>query len=121
MGGSKKSRWGGNFFFRGNSPPIPPPQGNPQVNKSKTKVIIFNLRGLTLNGNPAHTFLLEGAKIKVVKEYQYLGIKLKPSGSFTFAAAELYTKATRAYFSISNILYTSGSHKIQTASEKKIY
>lgn len=41
----------------------------------------------------------------MVTEYQYLGLKLKASGSFSPAVEELQTKASRAFFSISNILY----------------
>ena len=46
-----------------------------------------------------------GNPLEVVDEYQYLGIKLKPSGSFQFAVGELFDKANRDWFSISNVLY----------------
>ena len=75
------------------------------VNKNKTKVLIFNSRGLSLNNTPEHIFYLDGCIVQVVNEYQYLGLKLKSSGTFSFAADELHTKASRAYFSISNLLY----------------
>ena len=78
------------------------------VNKTKTKVVIFNNRGISLSNNPENIFFIDGARLDVVNEYQYLGLKLKSSGSFNHASNELYTKASRSYFSISNILY---SHK----------
>ena len=37
--------------------------------------------------------------------YQYLGLKLQPSGSVTAASEELSAKARRAWFSISSIIY----------------
>ena len=38
-------------------------------------------------------------------EYVYLGMVFKPSGSMTFAVQELHSKASKAWHSISNILY----------------
>ena len=85
------------------------------VNETKTKVVIFNNRGVSLKGNPENVFLLGGAILDVVNEYQYLGLKLKSSGSFSFASNELYTKASRAYFSISNVLYTHKKWPVKRA------
>ena len=51
----------------------------------KTKVIVFNSCGLRLTDNK---FFVGGNPLKVVDNYQYLGIKFKPSGSFTFAVGE---------------------------------
>ena len=85
------------------------------VNETKTKVVIFNNRGVSLKDNPENTFLLGGARLAVVDEYQYLGLKLKASGSFSYASNELYTKASRAYFSISNVLYTHKKWPIKRA------
>ena len=50
-------------------------------------------------------FLAGGNDIEVVDNYQYLGIKLKPSGSMQLATDELFAKASRAWFAISNVLY----------------
>ena len=44
-------------------------------------------------------------KLKITEEYSYLGLKFKPSGSLTAASDELYSKALRAWYSISNIIY----------------
>ena len=42
--------------------------------------------------------------MEVVDTYQYLGINLKPSGSMQLVS-ELFDKANRAWFAISNVLY----------------
>ena len=73
-----------------------------ELNTKKTKVIVFNSRGIKLNN---HSFYVGGFLLEVVDNYQYLGIKLKPSGSLQFAASELFDKASKAWFAISNILY----------------
>ena len=72
------------------------------MNKKKTKVMIFNLRGIKMNDQ---TFTVGGFPIEIVDSYQYLGIKFKPSGSLHCAAGELFDKASRAWFAISNVLY----------------
>ena len=73
-----------------------------EMNTSKTKVLIFNNRGLKINNL---NFSAGGNQIEVVDKYQYLGIKLKASVSMKLAVDELFDKANRAWFSISNILY----------------
>ena len=73
-----------------------------EMNTSKTKVMIFNKRGLKIDNL---NFSAGGNNIEVVDKYQYLGIKLKASGSMKLAVEELFDKANRAWFSISNILY----------------
>ena len=85
------------------------------INTKKTKVMVFNQRGLTLDKDPNHSFTIGDFSLEVVNEYQYLGLKLKSSGTFNFAAEELYTKASHAYFSISNILYTHKKWPIDRA------
>ena len=64
--------------------------------------MVFNARGLKLNEN---VFTVGGSSLEVVDNYQYLGIKLKASGSLQFATSELFSKASRAWFAISNVLY----------------
>jgi len=73
-----------------------------KINKSKTKILIFNKSGRVLNN---YRFLLSGDQLEVADSYQYLGVRLRPSGSLTLAVAELCNKARKAWFSISNILY----------------
>ena len=73
-----------------------------QLNTKKTKILIFNKPGKVLQG---FNFYLEGTRLEICDSYQYLGLKLRPSGSVTAAAEELSSKARRAWFSISNIIY----------------
>ena len=73
-----------------------------ELNSKKTKVMIFNARGLKLTN---FSFTVAGSPLEIVDNYQYLGLKLKPSGSLKFATDELFEKANRAWFAISNILY----------------
>ena len=73
-----------------------------EMNTKKTKVLVFNSRGLKLT---KHNFFVNGSPLEIVDHYQYLGIELKPSGSFQFAVGELFNKANRAWFAISNVLY----------------
>ena len=73
-----------------------------KVNINKTEIIIFNKRGLCLADK--FKFWLNGQKVKIVDEYQYLGLKIKPSGSMGVAVQELHDKASRAWFGISNIV-----------------
>ena len=73
-----------------------------QMNTKKTKVLVFNLRGIKLTD---HTFFAGGCPLEIVDNYQYLGIKLRPSGTFQFAVGDLFDKTNRAWFSISNVLY----------------
>ena len=73
-----------------------------EMNSDKTKVLIFNKRGLKINN---YQFTAGGNQIEIVDKYQYLGIKLKASGSMQLAVDELFVKANGAWFTISNILY----------------
>ena len=64
--------------------------------------MVFNTRGIKLADN---TFYVGNRPLEVADNYQYLGIKFKPSGSFQFAIDELFDKANKAWFAISNVLY----------------
>ena len=85
-----------------------------KLNSKKTKIIIFNKSGKVLKG---YNFLLGENKLEVTNCYQYLGIKLQPSGSFTVAAEELCRKAQKAWFSISKIIYKDKRIPVQRAFE----
>ena len=63
-----------------------------KVNCKKTKVLIFNPGGKKLDKQPEHKFYIGERQLEVTDEYTYLGLKLKPSGSFTTAIQELYAK-----------------------------
>ena len=73
-----------------------------ELNTKKTKVMIFNCRGLKLTN---YIFWVDGSPLVMADSYQYLGIKFRPSGSMQLATDELFTKANRAWFAISNVLY----------------
>ena len=74
-----------------------------KVNIKKTQIMIFNKSGRKLNQN--FHFTLNGKTVDIVDQYQYLGLKLRPSGSMGLATEELFDKANRAWFSISNVVY----------------
>ena len=72
------------------------------INIKKTKVMIFNYGGKMLK---EFAFSAGGCPIDIVDNYQYLGIKLRPSGSMQLTTDESFSKANRAWFAISNVLY----------------
>ena len=74
-----------------------------QINIKKTKVMIFNKTGVKLDKK--YSFSIDGVKLEITDKYQYLGLTLHPSGSMTLAVQELYDKASRAWYSISNVIY----------------
>ena len=74
-----------------------------EINVKKTKIMIMNKRGLKLER--LHRFHLNGDNLEIVDQYQYLGVKLKPSGSFGLAVQELNDKASRAWFGVSKIIF----------------
>jgi hypothetical protein len=74
-----------------------------KINEKKTKIMIFNKSGKTLKNK--HNFWLGGKPLEVTDQYQYLGLKLRPSGALNFSVDELNLKANKAWFSISKILY----------------
>ena len=65
--------------------------------------MIFNNKGLSLRGK--YDFFLDGEPLEVTDQYQYLGLKIRPSGAMGMAVEELNIKATKAWFSISKVLY----------------
>ena len=73
-----------------------------ELNTKKTKVLIFSCGGRLRKD---FVFLAGGSRIEIVDSYQYLGIKLKSSGSMQLATDELFAKANRAWFAISNVLF----------------
>ena len=84
-----------------------------KINMKKTKVMIFNKRGIKMDKK--FTFSINTSKLEITDQYQYLGLKLRPSGSMTFAVQELCDKASRAWFSISNIIFRNKRMKIDQA------
>ena len=60
------------------------------------------------------TFSINTSKLEITDQYQYLGLKLRPSGSMTFAVQELCDKPSRAWFSV-NIIFRNKRMKIDQA------
>ena len=65
-----------------------------EVNIKKTKIMIFNKKGLSLRGK--YNFFLDGEPLEVTDQYQYLGLKIRPSGAMGMTVEELNIKATKA-------------------------
>ena len=72
------------------------------VNTKKTKVLIMNKGGQTLNN---HKFTLNNETLDIVKEYKYLGLMLNNSGSFVKSIENLSKRAMKAIFKIKNIVH----------------
>ena len=85
------------------------------VNVKKTKVLIFNPGGFGPAEFPNLNFYINGQIVEKCDSYTYLGFSFKPSGSVTAGVKELVTKANRAYYSISNILYENKKMKVDSA------
>ena len=75
------------------------------VNVKKTKVMIFNKRGLGPRHFSQNKFLAAGLQLEIVEQYTYLGVVFIPSGAVYEATDTLATKCSRAWFSLSNFLY----------------
>ena len=75
------------------------------VNVKKPKVMIFNPRGLGPNNFKKLKFSANNAPIEICDKYTYLGLVFKPSGSTVHSQKELLSKASKAWFSISGIIY----------------
>ena len=85
------------------------------VNVKKTKVLIFNPGGFGPAKFPNLNFYINGQIVEKCDSYTYLGFSFKPSGLVTAGVKELVTKANRAYYSISNILYENKKMKVNNA------
>ena len=67
------------------------------VNLDKTKVMIFNNSGKSLNN---FSFKYGVNKLNNVKCYKYLGMKLNPYGNFTLAREELKKAGPKALYKL---------------------
>ncbi len=74
-----------------------------KVNKSKTKVMIFQKSRSNLQVN----MNLDGHSLEQVKNYKYLGLTFNESGSLLEAQDILLKKGLKAYYSMSNMLYSA--------------
>ena len=85
------------------------------INISKTQCMIFNCRGRKAKEFSHLKFTANGQQLKIADEYVYLGLTFTPSGSSLPALDALHAKASRAYFSIANILYTNKRMPVERA------
>ena len=69
------------------------------VNVKKTKVMIFNPRGLGPKNFQHLNFTINDLPVEICEKYTYLGLVFKPSGSSIPAQQELNLKASKAWFS----------------------
>ena len=69
-----------------------------EINELKTQAVIFGEQFLSDDATP--NFSLNGAPLKIVDCYCYLGIILHKSGSVSTAQKDLQTKAMRAFFGL---------------------
>ena len=67
------------------------------VNLDKTKVMIFNNSGKSLNN---YSFKYGTKKLENAKSYRYLGLTLCPYGNFTLARQELKKASLKALFKL---------------------
>ena len=75
------------------------------VNTTKTKVMIFNPRGLGPKNFKNMQFSANNQPVEICDKYTYLGLVFKPSGSTIQPQKELFSKASKAWFSISGLIY----------------
>ena len=69
------------------------------------EVVVFNVRGLGPKNISNINFTIGGCPLEMFEGYTYLGLVFRPSDSCLTAQSELYTKATKAWFGISHIIY----------------
>ena len=81
------------------------------VNLNKTKVLIFNNCGRTMN---KHALYYRGSKLDNASNYKYLGLQFSTYGNFTYAKQEikkvslkLCTNSGRKCATISETMYSS--------------
>ena len=58
--------------------------------------MIFNKRGLSLKGK--YSFFPWGEDLEVTDQYQYLGLKIRPSSAMGLAVEELTLKQSKSGF-----------------------
>ncbi len=71
-----------------------------QVNKQKSKVIIFNSNGKSFLNH----FKIENDILETVKSYCYLGVTINYTGNLNLAKAVLMEKGRKAWFKINKIV-----------------
>ncbi len=81
-----------------------------QINKSKSKVMIFNK-----NSTANVEFTVGGETLEKVKQYKYLGILISKSGSFSQGITQLSKKALKCCFALKKCLSTCSYVPIEVA------
>ncbi len=74
-----------------------------QINKNKSKIMIFNKRSTDM----LH-FHVDNESLEIVKEYKYLGVLITKSGSFSQAIKQLSSKGLKSCFAIKRYLSCVG-------------
>ena len=82
-----------------------------EINKKKTKVMIFNKSGRKLK---KQKFFLGKYLLQNVTQYKYLGFIISASGTYSHGIKNLVDRAKRAWFSIYSILAKSKNKPINT-------
>ena len=67
------------------------------VNLNKTKVLIFNNCGRTMN---KHVLYYRGSKLDNVSNYKYLGLQFRTCGNFTYTKQEIKKVALKALYKV---------------------
>ena len=82
-----------------------------EVNKKKTKIMIFNKSGQKLK---SYKFIFNKSLLQNVSQYKYLGFVLAASGTCNHGINNLVDRSKRAWFSIYSILAKSRNKKVET-------
>ena len=65
--------------------------------------MIFNPRGLSGEAFSGCKFCIDDRILTIANSYVYLGLVFKPSGTVAAAIEELNSKASKAWFAVSNV------------------
>ena len=83
------------------------------VNKKKTQCMIFNKRGLRPKFFPNVKFYIKDQVLLNTENCTYLGLVFVPSGSPVASVKELCTKANRAWFALSHVIYENNKMPVK--------
>ena len=86
-----------------------------EVNKKKSKVVIFNRSGRIISGQ---NFTFRSKTLDLVKSYCYLGIDMSCNGSFQLSRTNLIDKAEKALFPL---LSTIAQFKLPCSKTIKLF
>ena len=83
-----------------------------QINMSKSKIVVFKRGGILKRNEKWH---LGGERIEVVKSYNYLGLLMSNSGSFSGMYNKLANQGLRAFYSLKRSLQQFGDIPVKTS------